>query len=91
MSRLKINQPDYDRLKTLVLLVCSQEGGIDATIMARDAKDHGDRTLASINAILRWDIFHACCRYDKALLQHLYDYLNDSHIEAAMKRITDTK
>jgi len=90
-NNLKINQPDYDRLKTLVILVCSQEGGIAATVAARHAKDHGGRSLASINAILRWDIFHACCRYDKALLQHLYSYLNDGHIENALKHITDTK
>lgn len=91
INNLKINQPDYDRLKTLVILVCSQEGGIDATIKARLAKDHQGRALSSILAILRWDIFHACCRYDKKLLQHLYDYLNDSHIESALKHITDTK
>ena len=90
-NNLKINEPDYNRLKALVILVCSQEGGIDATINARLAKDHGSRSLSSILAILRWDIFHACCRYDKKLLQHLYDYLNDGHIESAMKHITNTK
>ena len=91
MNHLKINQPDYDRLKGLVILVCSQEGGIDATINARLAKDRGGRPVLSVLAILRWDIFHACCRYDKNLLQHLYDYLNDGHIESAMKHITNTK
>ena len=90
-NNLKINEPDYARLKALVILVCSQEGGIDATITARLAKDHGGRPVSSVLAILRWDIFHACCRYDKALLQHLCDYLNDSHIESALKHITDTK
>lgn len=88
---MKINQPDFDRLKLLVALVTAPEGGIDAFFRARQLKHRGTRTPASIDAIGRWDIFHACCRLDKTLLQHLYDYLNDGHIETAMKAITDTK
>lgn len=88
---MKINQPDFDRLKLLVALVTAPEGGVDAFFKGRQLKHLNTRPLASINAIARWDIFHACCRADKALMQHLYDYLNDGHIETAMKAITDTK
>ena len=38
-------------------------------------------------AICMWDIFHAACRMDKTLLDDLYTYLNDSHIETALKRV----
>lgn len=88
---MKINQPDYDRLATLAKIVCAPEGGIDAFFRARREKWEGVRAPESINAIARWDIFHAACRIDKALLQHLYDYLNDNHIDTALKHITDTK
>ena len=92
MNRLKINAPDLDRLRTLVLVVCAPYGGIDATFRIRGERyNTGSRPLSSINAMVRWDIFHAACKIDRALLQHLYDYLNDNHIESALKYITDTK
>ena len=84
---MKINQPDYDRLKALVELVCEPYGGVEAVIQFR--KEQG--LVNNPVAIARWDIFHACCKLDTDLLKHLYDYLNDGHIETAMKAITDTK
>lgn len=87
---MKINQPDYDRLKALVIIACSPYGGIDATFRVLGTKYEG-RPATNRSAMIRWDIFHTCCRLDKHLLQHLYDYLNDNHIDTAMRHITDTK
>lgn len=91
MNRLKINQPDLDRLRTLVLVVCAPYGGIDATFKLQGERYNTGRPQSSINALVRWDIFHAACRIDKALLSNLYSYLNDGHIENALKHITDTR
>lgn len=80
--RLKINQPDYDRLKALVILVCNTppyQGIQEVQLRYRNA--------GLSDARCYWDIFHAACKHDKDLLNHLYDYLNDNHIAAALRHI----
>lgn len=39
----------------------------------------------------RWDLFHAACDRKLVNSYSLYCYLNDDHIDTALRSITDTK
>lgn len=36
---------------------------------------------------LRWDIYHAVCRQHETLVNDLYSYLHDKHIDTALKSV----
>lgn len=81
---MKIRQADYIRLETL-LKTFRQDYHI---------KPHADYPNMTQTRYV-WDIFHACmdsCQNarkveDYLFLRSLWDYLNDTHIETALKRI----
>lgn len=44
--------------------------------------------VKDINTRFRWDMFHRAMKTDKFQLQdELYEYLNDDHIDTALKKI----
>ncbi len=44
-------------------------------------------TPTSFSVAQRWGLFHHVNRAPNFLFRHLYDYLNDNHIDTALRRI----
>lgn len=68
---MKITKQDYDNMKIKIATVHTN----DIQQLYKD-KQFSDRRY-------RWDCFHATKCYTK----ELYDYLNDDHIDTALKNI----
>lgn len=79
---MKIRQDDYTRLSELILHVINHN--------KIQAKTNYNITMTRYI----WDIFHTTCDYyqyknisDYLFIRRLYDYLNDSHMNTALKKI----
>lgn len=70
---MKITNDHYNTLKELVMQV---------------VKENPDMPLNDGSMRYRWMIYNLICDYDGYdLAHHLYDYLNDDHIDTALKKI----
>lgn len=69
---MKMIPQDYQRLKSACINVLLT---------------HSLNPSAVASNLRRWEIFHRACDNTPRLLYDLYAYLNDNHIETALKRI----
>ena len=75
MGRLAIKDTHYIRLKSKVF-----------TALAKAPRGTAGQALRSMR--VRWDIFWAATKGDNfAFINELYRYLNDNHIDSALKSI----
>lgn len=78
---MKMKQEHYQRIKEAIAALPRGDVFIHAELLKHDdsVKDLATR--------LRWDLFHAC-GVSKWACDNLYPYLNDSHIDTALKQIS---
>lgn len=74
---MKITKKDYERLEAAILAKKEEH-----KIELKNYHSHG---LSSMR--YRWDIFNTI---NFELVRDLYIYLNDSHIDTALRKITNT-
>lgn len=74
---MKIKQSDYLKLEDFINQTIKAYPGIK--------ESYQERQLSSER--LRWDLLHFS-RFDTNIL---YEYLNDNHIDTALRKITNTK
>lgn len=76
---MKMTQKHYDKLKSAMLTVVNINKGADAV----NARYESYTRLRKL-----WDILHITTKQREGVTYNeLYMYLNDSHIETALKRI----
>ena len=82
MSRMKMTDQDFGALKNSVenVFPTPRYDSMD------EMKEHYDELGKSMER-MRWDIFRWVYRENNKL----YNYLNDNHIDTALRRITNTK
>ena len=74
---MKMTQKDYNKLKIEITKYVS-----DKNIIMNN-RDNTER--------LRWDLIHFMVDDKRYAIIPLYDYLNDNHIDTALKSITDIR
>ena len=72
---MKIKPSDYKDLESLCI----------ATL-----KRHRMHPYMVQNKETAWNVFHKTCDHNPKLLNKLYKYLNDNHIETALKKMFKT-
>lgn len=81
---MKMTQSDYNLLESHIQgLMLNLELNLD------DCKQKYHEAGLSMMRF-RWDLYHACNPRGK-LFKHFSNYLNDSHIDTALRKITGTK
>jgi len=80
---MKITTADYDYLKSAMLEVKDK---IPAHIEFLKQPENLVK-IKSFDTRLQWDWFHAAMRGRNSFLNKMYDYLNDEHIDTALKKI----
>lgn len=80
---MKITNADYDYLKTVMLEVKDK---IPAHIEFLNQPENKIR-IKNFDTRLRWDWFTMAMRGRTIFLDKLYDYLDDIHINTALKKI----
>ena len=85
---MKITNDDYEYVKGLMSkLVHNFEGDRQAVLEYKEGLKNDSR-IKDLDKRFRWDIYRASySKYDKDLPAKLYKYLNDSHIDSALKSI----
>ena len=85
MSNLKMKQHHYDwileHMRTRVLELGPQRL-VDYAAMLRTAAEVKDT-----NKRMRWDLFHVAVPNKADLYRDLYEYLDDSHIDSALRAV----
>ena len=88
---MKMKPEHQERLLTACKAACATMGRDIATVfqLYKEASmmPHSRVYQKNHEAICRWDIFHAAMKHDDTLLTDLYAYLNDNHIETALKKV----
>jgi hypothetical protein len=80
---MKITESDYSYLKSVMLKV---KDGIPAHVEFLKQPENLAK-IKDFDTRLRWDWFNFAMRGRTSLLNKLYDYLNDEHIDSALKKI----
>lgn len=80
---MKIEQSDYDYLKTAMLEIKDK---IPAHIEFLNEADNLGK-VKDFDTRLRWDWFTASIRGRTEFVNKIYSYLNDDHINTALKKI----
>lgn len=76
---MKMTTDHYNRLKT----------AIDSALQDHSTFISGSKALNHSPMRTRWDIFHLICDRDNyTLARELWAYLNDDHIDTALRKIT---
>ena len=82
---MKMLASDFERLKEGV------EGVLSLYPTAREryaARQFPRAEITNdVNQRFRWDVAHQLFRKDRRLVEHLYTYLNDTHIDTALRAI----
>lgn len=89
MNKFKMKPEHQERILTAATTACELFGGIQTTFKKYEEASrmpHSRIYRKNHAMICRWDIFHAAMKHDDSLLDDLYRYLNDNHIERFLKR-----
>ena len=78
---MRMIQDDYDALNTAIKAMIAKYPNSHDNYLA-----HGKTARR-----WRWDCFHAACDEGRIVSYRLYAYLNDDHIDTALRQITGTK
>ena len=85
MSKLKITDKHFEQLKKHITEFCSDT--LDSDIEAeRESYLNQGFTVTRFN----WDLCHAATQGQNKLWKELYEYLDDRHIDSALRVITGT-
>lgn len=88
---MKMKPEHQERLLSACKAACAHMGRDIPTVFQlykeASAMPHSRVYQKNHVAICMWDIFHAAMKNDNTLLNDLYAYLNDSHIETALKKV----
>lgn len=76
---MKITQDDYNKLEQAIIDI-----GIDNVHHVLLAAKHNDWSPMAY----RWELFHCANKPPEFKFGYLYDYLNDSHLDTALRKIT---
>lgn len=76
MGKLAIKPADYRELKTAIYALLRKQ---------KNSKQIADKAVDSMR--IRWDALYATGLTQKGVISRFYKYLNDSHIDSALKQI----
>jgi hypothetical protein len=83
---MKIKQEDYQKLENIINTEAERCGGMDHI---KSLYEHGQFPRADRVKDLQkrfvWDMLFSAKRYN--FINELYEYMNDSHIETALRKI----
>ena len=85
MSKLKIKEHHYNYIFECMrsrVLALGLQRLVDYAAMLRTVAEVKD-----VQKRLRWDLFHASVSNKADLYRDLYEYMNDSHIDTALRTI----
>ena len=86
---MKITPQDFDRLKNRIENLVETNGGWDkVTDIFETGNFPRSEKVKDLQKRFVWDLMFLC--KDHEFIRELYVYLNDSHIETALKKICPT-
>jgi len=83
---MKIKQEDYQKLENIINATAESCGGMEniKSLYEQGQFPRADK-VKDLQKRFVWDVLFASKQYD--FINELYTYMNDSHIETALKKI----
>jgi hypothetical protein len=83
---MKITKEHYSKLESIIKEIIDNSGGINFVVEQYETgKFARSEKVKDLQTRFVWDVYSTSKDWD--FKNALYDYLNDSHIETALKRI----